>query len=293
MNAAAKGSDITEMQLDLPALRQFAELLCSEAGDALRQATAPAAIVEKAPGDWASALDAAIEEQLRSRIQSRYPAHQFWGEESNQGPADGRETGPSKQGADDAASAHQPPLTWVVDPIDGSINFLRGYPQYAVSIALLADMQPIVGAILDPVRGELFSAARGLGAHCNGRPLQVAPTTDLGKAIAATVFPKPKASFMDDYLRQLTRVMRGTAGVRRAGSMALELAYLAAGRVDCFWEYGMGAWDAAAGLLLIEEAGGAVWPLDDQPWWRTGGLAASAPGVRTAWTAMLQGANVG
>ena len=140
----------------------------------LRQAGAQTLQVEeKAQGDWCSALDREIEQMLRERIAQRYPQHQFWGEESHS----------------DTPSVAQlrEQLVWVVDPIDGSMNFLRGYPQYAVSIALLAGGQPVVACIVDPVREEAYTAARGLGATCNGRPLAVASTVQLGQAVAARV----------------------------------------------------------------------------------------------------------
>ena len=239
----------------------------------LQQARAPGLEVEeKAPGDWCSALDREVEALLRQGIAARYPQHRFWGEEGN--------------GGTPSAADLQGQRVWVVDPIDGSMNFLRGYPQYAVSIALLEDAQPVVACIVDPVRGEAYTAARGLGATCNGQPLAVATTPQLAQAVAATVFPKPQAPFIDTYLQELSAVMRQVAGVRRAGSMALELAYLAAGRIDVFWERGMGAWDAAAGLLLIEEAGGQLWSLDGRPWYAASALAASTPALRESWQAL-------
>ena len=213
--------------------------------------------------------------QLRARIAHTFPTHQFWGEESDAGE-------PTRLDPDR--------YTWLIDPIDGSMNFLRGYPQYAVSIALLQGSEPIVGCVMDPVRGECFDAALGLGAQVNGTPLRVAHTAQLAQAVAATVFPKPTAAWMDLYLAELGACLRGCAGARRAGSMALELAYLAAGRVDVFWARGMGAWDAAAGRLLIQEAGGAFWTLDGEPWWRSRAVAASAPGVETLWQNLLQDA---
>ena len=254
--------------------RAFALELGLQAATRLRAGQAQALqIVEKSQGDWCSALDQDIEEVLRTRIAERYPEHLFWGEESHSGTPQ--------------AEQLQARTVWVVDPIDGSMNFLRGYPQYAVSIALLEGARPVVACIVDPVRGEAFTAALGLGATCNGQTLRVAPTAELAQSVAATVFPKPRAAFMDDYLQELSAVMKNVSGVRRAGSMALELAYLAAGRIDVFWERGMGAWDAAAGLLLIEEAGGALWPLDGQPWYDSGALAASTPALRSAWQQLL------
>jgi myo-inositol-1(or 4)-monophosphatase len=158
-----------------------------------------------------------------------------------------------------------------------------------VSVAVVSQGEPVVACIVDPVRQEVFTAGAGLGAWRNGMAMRVAGTDTLAQAVAATVFPKPKAAFMEAYLGEFNRVVRQCAGVRRSGSMALELAYLAAGRLDAVWERGMGAWDAAAGLLLIREAGGIVWALDGRPWWDSAALAACAPGLEVAWGALLKG----
>ena len=290
--------------------RDFAEVLALQAAERLRAAVLPAAvtpatestgtgparrtdspaltIVEKAPGDWCSELDAAIEEQMRLAVAQRFPGHAFYGEEG-QGATLARENGHPEQAHDGAAALNGERPVWVVDPIDGSMNFLRGYPQYAVSVAVVWQGEPVVGCIVDPVRQEVFTAAVGHGARCNGVALQVASTPGLSQAVAATVFPKPTAPFMERYMDEFNRAVRRCAGLRRSGSMALELAYLAAGRVDAFWERGMGAWDAAAGLLLIREAGGAVWSMDGRAWWDSASLAASTPGLKAAWAGLLEG----
>jgi len=156
-----------------------------------------------------------------------------------------------------------------------------------VSIALVVDGEPVVACVGDPCRGELFSAAAGQGAYLGSQRLQVAATDQFAPAIAATVFPKPHAAFMAPYLDRLGRVMRTVSGVRRSGSMALELAYLAAGRVDVFWERGMGAWDAAAAVLLIREAGGEVFTLDDNPWLDSAEICAATPALAAAWRHLL------
>ena len=248
---------------------QFAVELAHEAVALIRKgALAPIEALHKSPGDFASALDAHIESVLKTRVAKAYPDHGFMGEES---------------GGD--ASGIQP--TWIVDPIDGSVNFVRGYPQYSVSIALVENGEPIAACVADPCRGEVFSAGLGQGCFLNGQRICVANTSFITHAIAATVFPKPNAPFMGDYMACFDRVVRQVAGVRRAGSMALELAYLAAGRVDLFWERGMGPWDAAAGVLLIQEAGGHVFTLDDKPWMTSTAIAAAIPGLRADWLALL------
>ena len=249
--------------------REFAQTLALEAAHLLRQATEQQHAVEfKSAGDWCSALDRQIEDHLRARIAAAFPTHGFLGEESAQS-----EVGEG--------------LLWVIDPIDGSMNFLRGYPQYSVSIALLQNGEPIAACIADPCRQEVFSAALGQGASLNGRPLQVASTNQWPLAVAATVFPKPHAASMPGYLAQFGRVVSTVAGVRRSGSMALEMAYLAAGRVDVFWSHDMGSWDAAAGVLLIREAGGEVFTLDGLVWHASRRIAAATPGLASAWQRML------
>ena len=255
---------------NLPELRQFVEALTQEAAEHIRQAGSGLEIQQKAGGDWFSTLDADVERIIRRRIADRYPEHGFIGEEG------GAVGGQGSEGR-----------IWVVDPIDGSMNFLRGLPHYAVSIALVQDGEPLVSCVADPVRGELFSAARGHGAFCNGEILRVASPQRLIDAVAATVYPKPHADFLASYVQQLGRVLGAVAGARRSGSMALDLAYLAAGRVDLFWERGIGAWNAAAGVLLIREAGGEVFTLDGLPWMQSTQIAAATPGLRAAWRELL------
>jgi myo-inositol-1(or 4)-monophosphatase len=257
------------MRTELTQWLHFAQDLARDAGAQLLQA-GQETVQQKAAGDWFSALDAFVEQHVRQRIAQTYPEHGFLGEE-------GGASGP-QEGSD---------LVWVVDPIDGSMNFLRGWPHYAVSIALIQGGEPLVACVMDPVRGELFSAALGQGAQLNGQALAVAAPTSLLNAVAATVFPKPHADFLPSYLNQLGRVVGAVAGARRSGSMALDMAYLAAGRVDLFWERGMGAWDAAAGVLLVREAGGEVFTLDDLPWTRSQHIAAAVPGLSSAWRALL------
>jgi myo-inositol-1(or 4)-monophosphatase len=240
------------------------------AAERLRQAAAQTLqIEEKAQGDWCSALDREIEAMLRERIAQRYPQHRFWGEESHSGTP--------------SVEQFQEQLVWVVDPIDGSMNFLRGYPQYAVSIALLVGGQPVVACIVDPVREEAYTAARGLGATCNGRPLAAAPTAQLSQAVAATVFPKPRAPFMDDYLRELSVVMKNVSGVRRAGSAALDLSDVARGRFDGFWELFLNPWDLAGGVLLVREAGGRVTDLEGRDARLTSGAIVASNGILHDW----------
>lgn len=257
--------------------RHIAEQACGwavEAGERIQAARSqPWTVQHKGQGDWASALDAEVERWLRGRIAQAHPGHAFLGEES----ADAAVTEPERLDH-----------LWVVDPIDGSVNFLRGYPQYSVSMALLERGEPVVACTVDPCRGEVFSAVKGGGAWCNGQRLQVSATTALSDALAATVFPKPGSRHLAGYNPQLLAVLNRLAGLRRSGSMALELAYLAAGRLDAFWQWGMGPWDAAAGVLLIREAGGDIHTLDGRHWLQSERTAAAAPGIVEDWLALLQ-----
>jgi myo-inositol-1(or 4)-monophosphatase len=257
---------------DLHTLRPELVRVCELAGayvQAQRARLASVAIEHKAPGDVASQIDQETEALLREHLQSLLPGAGFLGEES----------GGSLQGE----------AVWVVDPIDGSANYLRGYPHYAVSVALAVQGEPLLGVVHDPCRSESFSAARGEGAWLGNTQLSPLAHTARNalQATCATVFPKPQSLFMDEYLAVFARAIRCFAQLRRSGSMALDLAYLAAGRVDAFWERGMGAWDAAAGIVLLREVGAEIWAVDAQPLLQSQYLAACAPGLRDALTACL------
>jgi myo-inositol-1(or 4)-monophosphatase len=154
---------------------------------------------------------------------------------------------------------------WVVDPVDGAANYLRGYPQYAVAIALVEAGEPQVGVVYDPSRNEFFGAIRGRGAVLNGEPITCAKPRAPIESLAATVFPQPASARMPAYMTELGRMLRAFSGVRRSGSMALELAYLAAGRIDAFWQHDLRAWNCAAGALLAREAGALMHARDGLP----------------------------
>ena len=148
-------------------------------------------------------------------------------------------------------------LNWIVDPIDGTTNFIHGQPPFAISIALMEDDQIVVGVIYEMSRDELFSAAIGEGATLNGQPIRVSDV-DLDNALVATGFPYSDFDRVDDYMTALTDTMRATAGVRRAGSAATDMAYVACGRYEAFFEYGLKPYDVAAGCILVTEAGGTL-----------------------------------
>lgn len=235
-------------------------------------AVTAAQVKHKAAGDVATEIDLWAERALRERLLALWPGSAFMGEETG-------------------GSLGQGP-TWVVDPIDGTANFVRGYPQWSVSVALALEGEPVLGVVADPNREELFFAARGQGAWCKSRRglqrLSCSEVQEPLKATVATVFPKPHAPLMLAYLTEFSAVIRHFAQVRRSGSMALELAYVAAGRADAFWERGMQAWDAAAGMVLLREAGAQIVALDDLPLLSSGFLAAASPAMLPSLMQILQ-----
>ncbi len=162
---------------------------------------------------------------------------------------------------------------WIIDPLDGTTNYAHGYPAFCVSIGVLRDGEPWLGGIYDPFRDELYFAEKGRGATLNGRSIRVTRTASVDKALLVTGFAYDRAERADYYLRRFKAFMIRCHDIRRSGSAALDMAWVAAGRADGFWEYELNPWDVAAGFLLIAEAGGKVTNLDATPWtgWRTMG----------------------
>jgi myo-inositol-1(or 4)-monophosphatase len=200
----------------------------------------------KGDADLVTAADRASEKLIVERLQARWPQHGIVGEEGTR----------SETGAD---------YRWFVDPLDGTTNFAHGYPVFCVSIALARkDDQLEAGVLYDPTRGELFAAERGQGATLNGNPLHVSKAARLAESILGTGFPSHKRHQNPNiqFYQQLT--LR-SHGVRRAGSAALDLANVAAGRYDGFWEFNLNPWDTAAGVLIVQEAGGMVTRFDGTP----------------------------
>lgn len=196
-------------------------------------------IEKKGRADYVSEVDRQAEEIIIQTIHDAYPDHGILAEESGiQGDKD--------------KSEHE----WIIDPLDGTTNFLHGYPVYAVSIALRVKDVLQVGVVYDPSRDELYSATKGGGAHLNNRRIRVSETRRLADAMLATGFPYAEMKYLDPWLGSFKALVPHVAGVRRAGSAALDLAQVAAGRFDGFWEFGLNIWDIAAGVLLIQEAGG-------------------------------------
>ena len=198
-------------------------------------------VTAKGPKDFVSEIDHAAEAAIVDTLRATYPDHAILAEE---GTAEGA----------NAASEH----LWIIDPLDGTTNFLHGFPQYCVSIALQHKGQITQGVIYDPVRNDLFTATRGRGAFLNDHRLRVSRRQHLKECLVGTGFPFRDGSDLETYIAMMRAMMQQTAGLRRPGSAALDLAYVAAGYYDGFWEVGLNAWDVAAGSLLIIEAGGLV-----------------------------------
>jgi len=200
----------------------------------------------KAPADFVSDVDTGAEARI----------HQMLAERPDWLPDDTEVHFLGEESSPDAALGAG--LTYVVDPLDGTTNFLHGYPWYAVSIGALLDGTLVAAVVLNASTDELFTATVGGGAFRNGEHITVSSVADPSRALVGTGFPFKYPEQIDPYLRQLPAVFRATAGVRRAGSAALDLADVACGRFDAFWELRLAPWDVAAGLLLIREAGGVV-----------------------------------
>ncbi len=203
----------------------------------------------KAHADFVSDVDRDAEHAITEIVTARHADARILGEELS--PALGEE------------SAHG--LVFIADPLDGTTNFLHGFPWYAVSIAALIDGELTAGVILNVANGELSTATLGGGARMNGQPIAVSPITQPARALVGTGFPFKTGDRTDEYLRMLNRVMRESAGIRRPGSAALDLADVACGRFEAFWELKLAPWDIAAGVLLIREAGGIVTDLSGAP----------------------------
>ena len=220
-------------------------------------------ITSKGPKDFVSDVDREAERTIVETLLASYPEHAILAEE---GTAKG-----------DNADAEN---VWIIDPLDGTTNFLHGFPQYCVSIALAQRGQVTQGVVYDPVRNDLFTATRGRGAFLNDRRIRVSRRQHLRDCLIGTGFPFRDGSYLDTYLRMMKTMIEQTAGLRRPGAAALDLAYVAAGFYDGFWEVGLNAWDVAAGSLLIQEAGGLIGDLaGDSDFLHGGQVIAATPKV--------------
>ena len=202
------------------------------------------AVSSKGPRDLVTEADLASQTEIRRLVAAAFPDHGFEGEET----------------LPDAAAAEANPLRWVVDPLDGTTNYVHGYPAYCTSVALADGDTLLVGAIYDPLSDECFTARAGHGAWLNGEPLKATSTREPSESLVAVSFPAHSAS-ESLAVRDFLAVLPEVRAVRRSGSSALNLAYVAAGRLDAFWARRIASWDVAAGLLLVQEAGGTTAPL--------------------------------
>ena len=220
-------------------------------------------ITSKGRNDFVSEVDHAAEAEIIAIIRKAYPQHAFLAEESGQ------------------SGEHE--TLWIIDPLDGTTNFLHGFPVFAVSIACQQRGRLEHGVVYDPMRQELFTATRGSGAHLDNRRIRVSKQRGLEGALVATGFPyRANTRYVDAYLAMLKAAMQSTAGIRRPGAAALDMAYVAAGRVDAFWEIGLAPWDTAAGTLLIQEAGGRIGTLSGAEYRQEGHVLAGTPKVYSA-----------
>ena len=214
--------------------------LCRAAGDILNYYADREKLVEfKGHANLVTIADKKSEELIIGGILNRYPSHSILAEES----------GATQPGAS---------VKWIIDPLDGTTNFAHGYPFYCVSIAVEQNGEVVCGAVYDPVRDEMFSAARGAGAYRNGERLRVSEVTGLSQALLITGFPYNFRERLETVMGQFGKFLVASQAVRRGGSAALDLCYVASGRIDGFWELYLQPWDTAAGRVILEEAGGRV-----------------------------------
>jgi myo-inositol-1(or 4)-monophosphatase len=229
---------------------QAAEEAARQAGTVLEQWREKFTVRSKGRFDLVTEADVAAQEAVRRCLSGRFPDHAFLGEET---------------AAKGAAPSDPERPTWIVDPLDGTTNYVHGHPVYCVSIGLAYSNELVVGVIFDPSRNELFRAAQGLGAWLNGRPIHTTTTASLEEALISTGFP-PDVAGQKVALAAWEHLSLTTQSLRRTGSTALNLAYVAAGRNDGFYTWQAWAWDAAAGVALIREAGGTATKPDGSPY---------------------------
>jgi myo-inositol-1(or 4)-monophosphatase len=214
----------------------------------------------KRKNDFVTEVDRAAEASIIETVRKAYPNHAILGEETGEIPV------------------AQAEFRWIIDPLDGTTNFIHAFPQYCVSIGVEQRGALAHAVVYDPLRDELFTASKGRGAFLNDRRIRVSKCQKIEDALLGTGFPYRELARLDLYMRQLRSMMEQSSGVRRAGAAALDLAYVACGRLDGFWELGLSPWDMAAGALLIQEAGGLAADLQgDQGFLEKGDICAAAP----------------
>jgi myo-inositol-1(or 4)-monophosphatase len=210
--------------------------------------------------DYVTEIDREAENAIFQTLMQAYPSHAIVTEESGE------------QGSSD--------YVWVIDPLDSRMNFIHGYPQFAVSVALKVRGELDQAVIFDPVRDELFTASKGVGAELNNRRLRVSDCQELNQAMLATGFPMRDPRALKGYMPTLNALLPEVAGIRQAGSASLDLAFVACGRLDGYWEFGINEWDIAAGALLVQEAGGIVMePNGSSDYLRSGNILCATPRI--------------
>jgi len=221
-------------------ITQYAEI-CEQAarvgGEVLRGFWGNVVAREKNPSDLVTEADVTSQRKIKEVVLGAFPNHGFLAEEN--------ESIPSREGN----------LRWVVDPLDGTTNYVHGIPHYAVSIALVDGHNPLVGVVFEPANGNCYRAIQGAGATLNGAPIRVSPREELAKSVVATSFP-PKVEPGSPEVARFLEVLANCRATRRSGSTAINLAQIAAGQIDAYWSYSTKPWDVAAGALLVREAGG-------------------------------------
>jgi myo-inositol-1(or 4)-monophosphatase len=226
-------------------IESVARAIANEVGDLLRRAAESEQVIHfKGAVDLVTETDRTAERLIVDRIRQAFPDHRIVAEEGTGASLDGRVT------------ADQ--WVWYVDPLDGTTNFAHGHPHFSVSIAAARGQELRCGIVHDPLRRETFVANRGRGSSLNDRPIAVSRCTQLDQGLIGTGFPYDRRERADYYLAYVAAVLRRAQGIRRAGSAALDLCYVASGRLDGYWELKLSPWDVAAGILIVEEAGGRV-----------------------------------
>lgn len=223
---------MTPLETAIQAARKAGEILIENYGKLTQRQ-----IVSKGLSDYVTEIDHLCEKEVIGIIHKKFPDHAILAEESGQGK-------------------EKSECRWIIDPLDGTTNYIHGFPFFSVSIGLEVRGQRQIGIVYDPLHDELFHAEKGKGAFLNGKKISVSRRTDPREALIATGFPFRIHKRLDEYLPTFRAILLEVAGLRRAGSAALDLAYTACGRVDGFWEMGLSPWDICAGALLVEEAGG-------------------------------------
>jgi myo-inositol-1(or 4)-monophosphatase len=209
-------------------------------------------VTEKAKNDVVTEVDRICEQEIIEHIKKAYPRHSILGEES----------GLDKKGDE---------YCWIIDPLDGTANYVNGLPHFCISIAVKKGDQLEIGCIYDPIRQELFTATRGKGAQLNNKRIRISDTKKLENCLVGTGFPFRYPDYIPTYLKMFNSILPQTSDIRRAGAAALDLAYVACGRLDCYWEAFLKPWDIAAGALMVQEAGGVITDFNEEKGFLTKG----------------------